>query len=117
MQLRRGLIGFIVIIQSILFLTHFLLYETWSFSSSPSGSPGRLSVKLALSLLSVSFVGASLLAFRFTNSAVRAFYKVAAVWTGLVSFLFFAALSAWIIFGVATVAGLSVDFHKMVEWL
>jgi uncharacterized protein len=117
MQLRRGLIGFIVIIQSILFLTHFLLYETWTFSSSPSSAMGQLWVKLAFGLLSMTFVGASILAFRYTNSAVRVFYKAAAIWTGLVSFLFFAALSAWIIFGVERIAGLGFDFHQMVEWL
>ena len=117
MRMRRGIIGFIVIIQSVLFLTHLFLYQTWTFSSSPSGTPGRFWIALALGLLSVSFVGASLLAFRYTNPAVRAFYRAAAVWAGLVSFLFFAAISSWIIFGVARIAGLGVDFHRIVEWL
>ncbi|HEY6370642.1 MAG TPA: metallophosphoesterase [Candidatus Sulfotelmatobacter sp.] len=117
MQLRRGLIGFIVIVQSVLFLTHLLLYETWTFSVWPSNGPGRQWVKLALGMLSVSFVGASLLAFRYTNAAVRAFYRAAAIWIGLVSFLFFAASSAWIIFGATRIAGVSVDFHRMVQWL
>jgi len=63
-------------------------------------------IKLALGLLSVSFVCASLLAFRYTNALVRWFYKIAAVWMGLVSFLFFAAILSWIIYGVAWVAGL-----------
>jgi uncharacterized protein len=117
MQLRRGLIGFIAIIQSVLFLTHLLLYETWTYSSLPGDPPRQLWVGLALGLLSVAFVGASLLAFRYTNSAVRVFYRAAAIWTGMVSFLFFAALAAWIIFGVASLVGLGVDFHRMVEWL
>jgi predicted MPP superfamily phosphohydrolase len=117
MQLRRGLIGFIVIIQSVLFLTHLLLYETWTFSSAQVDPASPLWLKLLIGILSVSFVGASLLAFRYTNSAVRAFYKAAAIWTGLVSFLFFAALSAWIIFGVERIMGRGFDFHRMVEWL
>ena len=117
MQARRGLTGFIAIIQSVLFLTHFFLYETWMFSSSPGATRGWLWIEVALGLLSVSFVGASLLAFRYTNSAVRAFYRAAAVWTGLVSFLFFAALSSWIVFGVTRVAGIGIDFHRLVEWL
>ncbi|HTA23899.1 MAG TPA: metallophosphoesterase [Terriglobales bacterium] len=116
MKLKR-LIGFITVIQSVLFLTHLFLYETWIFSSAGSDAPGGLWIKLAFGLLSVSFVAASLLAFRYTNAAVRTFYRAAAVWLGLLTFLFFAAVSSWIIFGVARLAGLPVNFHPMVELL
>ena len=105
MRLRKRLIGFIAIIQSVLFLTHFLLYETWTFSPAGSDTPGALWIKLVLGFLSVSFVAASLLAFRYTNAALRAFYRAAAIWVGLVTFLFLATVSSWIIFGVAWVAG------------
>jgi len=116
MRLKR-LIGFIAVIQSVLFLTHLFLYETWVFSSAGGAAPGDLWIKLAFGLLSVSFVAASLLAFRYTNAAVRTFYRAAAVWLGLLTFLFFAAVSSWIIFGVARLAGLAVNFHPMVELL
>ena len=108
MRLRKRLIGFIAIIQSVLFLTHFLLYETWTFSPAGSDTPGALWIKLVLGFLSVSFVAASLLAFRCTNAALRASYRAAAVWVGLVTFLFLATVSSWIIFGVAWVVGLDV---------
>jgi uncharacterized protein len=117
MRVRKGLIGFIAIIQSVLFLTHFLLYETWTSSSAGSDVHGALWIKLVLGFLSISFVAASLLAFRYTNPALRAFYRAAAVWLGLLTFLFFAAVSSWIILGVARVAGLSVNFHRIVEVL
>lgn len=65
----------------------------------------------------MTFVSASLLAFKYTNAAVRAFYKAAAVWIGIVSFLFVAAALSWIIFSIAQLAGLSVNFHRMVELL
>jgi uncharacterized protein len=65
----------------------------------------------------VSFVAASLLAFRYTNAAVRALYRMAAVWLGFLTFLFFAAVFSWIIFGVARLAGLDPSFHRMVVWL
>ncbi len=117
MRARTGLLGFIVIVQSILFLTQFLLYQTWTFSPSGNDPAGLLWMKLMLGLLSISFVAASLLAFRYTNPAVRAFYKAAAVWLGLLSFFFVAAVSAWIIFGVARLAGLEVNFHRTVELL
>src|SRR5437899_5319740 len=114
---RRSLIGFIATIQFVLFLTHFLLYETWAFSPAGSNTHGELWIKLLFGFLSVSFVSASLLAFRYTNAALRAFYRAAAVWMGMLSFLFLAAVSSWIIFGVARLAGLDVNFHRTVELL
>jgi uncharacterized protein len=117
MRVEKRLIVFVAVIQSVLFLTHFLLYKTWTFSSTGGDTPGVLWFKLVLSLLSVSFVAASLLAFRYTNAALRAFYRAAAVWAGLLTFLLFAALSSWIIFGVARLAGLTVNFHRMVQLL
>jgi uncharacterized protein len=44
-------------------------------------------------------------------------YKVAAIWVGLLSSLFFAAVSAWIIFGIARVVGADINFHRTVEAL
>ena len=116
MHIGRRFVGFIVILQTVLFLVHLFLYETWVFSFA--GSDGqRLVIKLVLGVLSVSFVDASLLAFRYTNVLVRAFYRAAAVWMGLLTFLFFAAISSWIIFGVGRLAGLNVNFHRMTELL
>ncbi len=117
MRLRTRLIGFVVTIQFVLFLTHFLLYETWTFSPPGSDPPGALWIKLVLGFLSVSFVAASLLAFRYTNPPLRAFYRAAAVWLGLLTFLFFAAILSWVIFGVTRLTGLDLNFHRMVEWL
>src|SRR3989441_11591011 len=117
MRVRKPLIAFIAIIQSVLFLTHFLLYETWTFSPAGSHTHVALWIKLVLGFLSVSFVAASLLAFRYTNAAVRAFYRAAAVWVGLVTLLFLATVSSWIIFVVAWVVGLDVNFHHTVELL
>ena len=117
MRVRTRLIGFIVILQSVLFLTHFLLYETWTFSPAGSDTHGTLWIKLALGFLSVSFVAASLLAFRYTNAALRVFYSAVAVWVGLLTFLFLGAVSSWIIFGVARLAGLDVNFHRTVQLL
>src|SRR6202166_154623 len=114
---RNRLIAFIAMIQLVLCLAHLLLYETWTFSPTGSDTPGALWIKLALGFLSVSFVGASLLAFRYTNGILRVFYKAAAVWVGLLSFLFAGAVLSWIMFGVARLAGLEVNFHRTVELL
>jgi predicted MPP superfamily phosphohydrolase len=112
---QRRIAGFLAVFQVVLFLTHFFLYQTWSFSTVHTS--GALWIKLVLGFLSVSFIAASLLAFRYTNTALRAFYRVAAVWAGLLTFLFLAAASSWILFGVAWLAGLVVNFHRMVEVL
>lgn len=117
MRIQRGLIVFIAIIQTVLFLAHLVIYETWTFSPAGNVAAGTWWIKVALSFLSVSFIGASLLAFRYTNAAVRALYKAAAVWTGLLSFLFLGAVCSWIIFGAGELAGLNLNFHRMVEWL
>src|SRR5260370_5201004 len=114
---RKRLIVFVAIIQSVLWLAHLLLYETWAFSPSGTNTAGAFWIKLVFGFLSVSFVAASLLAFRYTNAALRAFYRAAAVWLGLLTFLFAGAVSSWIIFGVARLAGVDVNFHRTVELL
>lgn len=112
MRFRR-LFRFIVIIQSVLFLTHFFLYKTWFFSTQPSRYD--LGIKISLGVLSISFVSASLLAYRYTNSLVRPFYRAAAVWVGWLTFLFFAGIFCWALFGIATLAGVALNFHLLVE--
>lgn len=107
---------FIVIVQTVLFLVHAFLYQTWAFTN-PAASSELYWLKLILGILSVSFVGASLLAFRYTNRAVSLFYRVAAVWVGLVSFLFAAAVLSWLIFAVAAVANFHLNLHAVVEVL
>jgi predicted MPP superfamily phosphohydrolase len=117
MKVGKGIIGFIAVFQSVLFLTHFFLYETWIFSAPGNDVAQGPLFKLIFGLLSVSFLGASLLAFRYTNAALRGFYRAAAVWLGLLTFLFLAAVSAWIVFGLGRLAGLPVNFHRTVEFL
>jgi uncharacterized protein len=117
MKIRAGFVAFIAVVQAILFLTHLILYETWTFSTSGNGATGTLWLKIVLGILSVSFLVASLLAWRYTGAAVQAIYKVAAVWLGLLSFLFVATVFSWAAFGVAWVAGLHMNFHMIVEVL
>ena len=55
------------------------------------------------------------MAFRYTSVLLRAFYRMAAVWMGLFSFLFFAAIFSWLVFAVARVVGINPDFHRIVQ--
>src|ERR1700722_4967021 len=114
---RIRLIIFIAVFQSLLWLIHFFLYETWAFSAVGNDAPGALWIKLVVGFLSVSFIGASLLAYRYNNAPLRAFYRFAAVWAGMLTFLVAAAVLSWIIFGVARVARADVKFHGIVESL
>ena len=116
MRHQRRVIRFVIVIQLVLFLVHYLFYQTWTFGTEPSAQAGAW-LLLALGVLSVSFVAASLLAFRYTNAAVRAFYKAAAIWVGLVSFLFLATIASWIVFTLARLSGLNVNVHAIVEFL
>jgi predicted MPP superfamily phosphohydrolase len=113
MPTRRGFLVFIAIFQFILFLAHILLYQTWTFAAG--GNHGQAWLKLVLGMLSVSFLAASLLGFRYTGAAVRVLYRTAAVWMGFLSFLFLATVLSWMIFGVAFLSSFLLNFHRIVE--
>src|SRR5260370_25921535 len=116
MRIRAGFIAFASVIQSMLVLTHFFIYKTWTFATAGNEMSAPW-LKVTVGVLSVSFMVATLLAFRYSNPAVRTLYRIAAVWLGIVSFLFFAAGASWVVFGAAWVAGVDVDFHVIVEVL
>lgn len=95
--MRRRIVVFIAVIQSILFLSHALLYVTWTSFVGPDTRHGRADLAIALGLLSVTFVSGSLLAFRFSNPLVRTFYTAAAVWAGFLNYFVMAACACWVV--------------------
>jgi uncharacterized protein len=113
----RSLAGIITVIQMVLFLVHLFLYETWAYGWTDANTHRLLWWKVAAALLSVSFVTASILAFRYANPAVRVFYRISAVWLGTVSFLFFAACLSWLVLAWASLAGLRLNPHQVVQVL
>ena len=117
MRNRGRFIRFIVLVQCVLFLAHWLLYTTWTFSAPQRHVSGPIWLKLVLGFLSITFVSASLLAFNYTNAAVRIYYRIAAVWAGLLSFLFVAAVSSWAVFAASSAVGSHLNFHRLVEVL
>ena len=114
MRRRQAFATFIAIIEVVLLLAHYFLYQTWTFRHVPA-HPGWL--QAGLGILSVSFVTASVLAFSYTNGPVRALYKAAAVWMGFLSFLFIGALASWVVFAIASTAAIGINFHLLVEAL
>jgi hypothetical protein len=107
--LRARIAAFVVIIQAILSLGHWFVYETWKFFAPTSAAGVTLALRAPLAVLSVSFVAASLLSFRYYNIFVRIFYALAAVWIGLLNFLFMAACACWIAYPLVELSGLRIS--------
>jgi predicted MPP superfamily phosphohydrolase len=106
--LRTRITVFVSIVQSILFVAHWAVYATLAaFWHGTIVSGGGF--KLAFAILSVSFVAASFLGFRYSNLAVLVFYILAAVWMALFDFLVMAACACLIAYGVDRLAGLPVE--------
>jgi uncharacterized protein len=112
--LRARLVVFLVIVQSILLLTHWFIYSTWTSFRGIPDAPGS---QIAVGLLAFSFVAASLLSFRIANPVVRGFYRLAAVWLGAVNFLFLAACACWVVYFAVMLAGWHVDRAWLAEGL
>jgi uncharacterized protein len=104
--MRKRLPVFVGIIQSILLVSHWFVYQTWTFFRAAPDPPGVSWAAIVFAILAVIFPTAALLAWRYSNVFVRAYYKVAAVWLGCFSFLFLAAISSWILYVVVQLSGL-----------
>ena len=106
--MRARIASFLSIFQCVLFLAHWFLYKTWTaFWGRPV--PGGLTLPAVLALLSMTFVTASALAWRYRQGLVRAYYTLAAAWLGTSSFCFLAACSLWTVYGGARLLGLQPD--------
>src|SRR5580698_6888623 len=107
--MRARIATFVAVVQAVILLGHVFLYETWNYFWQPPVRAGFSPLQITLAILSVSFVAASLLAFRYTNPLLRWFYTLSAVWLGALSFLFFAAIACWITYGALLIAGVHLD--------
>src|SRR5260370_6826359 len=99
--LRSRIIVFIAIVQSILFLGHWFLYVTLVRFFGPAASSSA--VKIALAVLSVSFIGASLRAWYSYRRLVRVLYTISAVWLCFALPLPCASLLFWVFFCVSPI--------------
>ena len=107
--MRRRIATFVVIAQLILFLAHGFVYWTWlSFFGYPDPLASS-SAKIVLAVLSVSFIVASLIGFRYSNFLIRVFYTITAVWMALLNFLLLAAFLSWVSYA------LIATFHVPIE--
>jgi uncharacterized protein len=87
----------ITFIQAILFVAHWFIFRTFVDFWFPLGPSTIAALQVAMVPLAFSFVAAALLGFRFSNPAVRVFYSLAAVWLGVLNYLFLAACACRLI--------------------
>src|SRR6202167_719150 len=99
--MRRRIILFVAIIQAILLASHWVVYQTSKAFQQAPDPPGMPTLGLAFAVMSVTFITASLLAWRYSELPVRIYYTAAAVWLGFFNFFFLAACASWIVYGVA----------------
>jgi predicted MPP superfamily phosphohydrolase len=107
--MRRGILAFLTIFQSILFAAHLFVLETWLHFWGTASARTLFAERTVVTLLAFSFLAASLLSFRYWNAFTRTFYRFAAAWLGVVNFLFFASIGAWLAAGVKAAAGFSAS--------
>ncbi|HEX8711887.1 MAG TPA: metallophosphoesterase [Terracidiphilus sp.] len=107
----------ILIVESILLAGHWFVYRTWIVfhgNIPPADSPWLFELMLALSF---SYMAAALISFRFSNSAVRVFYKLASLWLGFLHFLFWASCLTWLVWLVVGYSGLIADPASARPWI
>jgi predicted MPP superfamily phosphohydrolase len=110
--LRARIAVFLIVIQSILLFAHWFIYTTWKSFSAIADPPGIRPLEIMVAFLSVSFIAASLLAFRFSNPFVRSFYRLAALWLGAVNFFFLAACVCWLLYFAASLTRQQPDWPR-----
>ena len=113
--MRTRLAVFITVVQSIILAGHLFIYVTWA--AFWGGLASSSEVKIALGVLSLTFVTASLLGWYFHNPVVRLYYVIAAVWLGLSSYLLWASLLCWIAWGFSALLHLGWALQRIADVL
>jgi len=108
---------FIGVVQSILFLSHWLLYWTLVRFFSVCSSGKLFALRITLGLLSISLVLTSFLAFRCYNLLVRWLYTLAASWLGILYLLVLASIICWFLYGLARLFHAPLDRKLLIEIL
>jgi predicted MPP superfamily phosphohydrolase len=111
------LILFIGIVQSILFLGHWFLYKTWVRFFRVTNPSRLLTLRIALSVLSVSLVLTSFLAFRYSNLVVRCLYITAASWLGIAYLLILASILCRMFWRLAKLFHFALNPRILIEIL
>src|SRR5215470_18192234 len=97
---HSGIVGIVAVFQGVMFTANWFVYETLRLFFSPLTPSVHVKLAIVFAVLSISFVSATLLAFRYNNFPLCAFYRAAAVWLGALNYFFLAALLSWAAYGL-----------------
>jgi len=107
---HAGIAAIATVFQSVMLAAHWFVYETWSLFWGPMSAAAQRGLVVSLAILSFSFLGVTLLAFRANNILIRIAYRVAAVWLGALNFFVLASVAAWLAYGFVLAS--SVQFSS-----
>lgn len=91
----RRLTAFVVVVQTILFIVHAVVGITVGWFLELRTKTDVLALAGILTALSLTFIPATMFAWRSHAGWTRIVYKGAVAWLGLLNYLFFGALLAW----------------------
>jgi predicted MPP superfamily phosphohydrolase len=97
----------ISVVQLILLIAHMFIFQTWAFFWPALNPETVTALRVCMIVLSFTFVPAAILSFRHTNPVLRVYYSAAALWLGLLNFLFLAAIVTWPTWLVCRIAGVA----------
>ena len=96
---------FIIIIQIVLLLTHYLVLSSIVSFLGLTGTTFLISLGVIFFLLSISLVVSNVIAWKYYNVLTRIIFTLSAMWMGLFLYLFFASIISWIIYLIVIILG------------
>ncbi len=97
---HAGFVAIATVFQAVLIAAHIFVYETWKVLWGAVSARAGFGIAVTAAILCFSFLGATLLAFRYNNAPLRMLYRIAAVWLGTLNFLVLAAVGSWLTYGL-----------------
>lgn len=107
----------VLLIQAILAVGHLILFKSVVAIFAITNPVYLNWLKWMMVFLAVSFVVASILAFKFYNVPVRWFYTLAAVWLGALLYLALAAAVYWLATMIVSYLGLGLSLDILGKFL
>jgi predicted MPP superfamily phosphohydrolase len=98
-RVPMNIIFIALIFFSIFFSLHWFVWKTAVFFFDIQNIALSFKILIGMLLLGVSFLPATLIAFRYYNVFTRAFYILASLWEGLFVYLLAASAVLWILYG------------------
>jgi len=98
-SLRSRIVLFVTVFLSVLLAANWFVCATWNHFMGMTAVPVWEIIPPGLTL---AFVAATLLGWRYSSFGLRLVYRISAVWLGVLNFSFFAACAAWIVSAAAT---------------